>query len=59
MKHLDAPVEAAQLHAATKPVAKSVHAVNDFIHTQQGLLIDLGAALSCAMFSMAVIVSVY
>jgi hypothetical protein len=59
MNRLDAPREAAQWHGAAKSVPGPAHAVADYMQTQQGLLIDLGAALSCAMFSMAVIVGVY
>jgi hypothetical protein len=59
MKRLDAPLDAVHLHARTQPIQESVHAVTGFVRAQQGLLIDLGAGLTCAMFSMAVIAGVY
>jgi hypothetical protein len=59
MNHFDAHNDAAQMPVAAQSVPDPAHAVIEFIQTQQGLLIDLGAALSCAMFSMAVIVGVY
>jgi hypothetical protein len=59
MKRLDAPVEAPHMLAAMKPMQGPAHSVTDFIQAQQGLLMDLGAALSCAMISMAVVAGVY
>lgn len=59
MNHFGLPIEPVHPHAAIKSVTDSAYAVAEFIHTQHGLLIDVGAALSCAAFSMSVVIGIY
>ena len=59
MKHVDALGKSIEHHAHAEPVARSEHAVYEYVQHNCGQIIELGIALGCAAFVFGIVFGVY